>query len=81
MNVVKKIFENLTDVELRDLIMEIKKFKETGFIETNSPLRTKIEQVIELTGNNYATEIIGVSYTILELGAFKFVDFLDKETY
>lgn len=81
-NPIKEIFDNLSDEELKELIGELQRFKITGIIPSESKLCEKITDVSSITGSPYSSEIIGVSYMILERGSVRFLELLESnKTY
>lgn len=81
-NPIKEIFDNLSDEELKELIGELQRFKITGIIPSESKLCEKITAVAKITGSPYSSEIIGVSYMILERGSVRFLELLESnKTY
>ena len=72
-NEIEEIFDNISVEELRVLLTDYRKFKSSGYLESTSELRLLIQKVSDLSGNTFSSEIIGVTYKLLEIAAIKWL--------
>jgi hypothetical protein len=73
MNKINELFNNISDEEIRQGIMEIKKDEGTGLI-CNGIVRKYSKIVGDMTGNNGTVLLMLTEINILRQGAYRWVN-------
>lgn len=73
MNPIKKLFEEITDSELREAILEIKESNDTGFIKVGGYIRKYAKLTAEITGGFSTTDFYMTTVNLLQQAAFRWI--------
>jgi hypothetical protein len=71
-NVVKKVFTDMTDLEISRAIREMKEDEPQGIIREDGVVREKCKRVHALIGGNVYAQLTMVQYLILQESAYRF---------
>lgn len=63
------VFESVSKDQLKILLNEYLVFKEVGHLAAESELRKFTQKVSDISGNKFSTEIIGVTFKLMEKAA------------
>lgn len=73
MNLITKIFKDLSDTDLNQMISEIKVSEETGTFETLSKVRELTEKIAELTNSSYSTQLFLVQTNLVKEASYRWL--------
>jgi hypothetical protein len=71
-NQVTKIFTDMTDMELSQVITEIKEDSPQGIIRMDGVIRDKCRMVYEIVGGGVYDHLLMVQLSILQEAAYRF---------
>jgi hypothetical protein len=72
MNAVRKIFSEMTDLELSKAIREMKEDDPKGIIRENGVVRDKCKIVHHITGGSVYEHLSMVQFSILQVAAYRY---------
>ena len=74
MNPIQKVFNDLTDNELKEMVSEIQECEKTGVFEDDSQIRSLCRVVGEITGMDVSSNLLTVQFGVLKECAFRWVN-------
>jgi hypothetical protein len=76
MNAIKKVFKDLTDTELKEMVLEIQEAEKTGVFEMDSRIRVLCRVVGGITGMDVSSNLLTVQFGVLQESSFRWVNSL-----
>jgi hypothetical protein len=76
MNAIKKVFKDLTDTELKEMVLEIQEAEKTGVFENGSRIRVLCRVVGGITGMDVSSNLLTVQFGVLQESSFRWVNSL-----
>jgi hypothetical protein len=74
MNPIQKVFKDLTDTELKEMVLEIQECEKTGVFEYDSRIRTLCRIVGGITGMDVSSNLLTVQFGVLKECSFRWVN-------
>lgn len=80
-NEVTKIFSEMTDSELAQVIQEMKEDGPQGIVRMEGIVREKCKMIQDIVGGNAYEQIMMVQFSILKEAAYRFTPTVDELTH
>lgn len=81
LNEVTKVFSDMSDEELAQVIQEMKEDEQQGIVRTEGIVRDKCKKVHEIIGGNVFEHMTMIQFLILKEAAYRFTPTIDKLTH
>lgn len=73
MNPIIKLFEDISDEDLREAILELKESDKTGFIKEGGYVRKYAKLTGDITGSATTTDFFMTTVNLLKQAAFRWI--------
>jgi hypothetical protein len=80
-NEVTKVFSNMTDEELVQVIQEMKEDNPQGIIRMDGIVREKCKIIQNIVGGNTYEHLLMTQFSILQEAAYRFTPTMDELTH
>lgn len=73
MDQIQQVFKDLTDFELKEMVLEMQECEKTGVFENDSRIRTLCRVVGGITGMDVSSNLLTVQFGVLKECSFRWI--------
>jgi hypothetical protein len=73
MDQIQQVFKDLTDFELKEMVLEIQECEKTGVFENDSRIRVLCRVVGGITGMDVSSNLLTVQFGVLKECSFRWI--------